>query len=102
MTPHRLSLLAAAAVLCLAAGCLAEDYKALYKSFKEIPGIQKAEDGQRYIVAGEGEETKVYLVAKDEASKNIYFIDAESKQPQWSDPRGEGELPSSVCQRLDL
>ncbi|KAG2422692.1 hypothetical protein HXX76_015856 [Chlamydomonas incerta] len=72
--------------LCLSASCLAQksEFKHLYKKVKDVPGVAKGEDGQFYINV---EEEKYYVV-KDQESKNIYFVNEATSEPQWHDPRG--------------
>ncbi|GIL71095.1 hypothetical protein Vretimale_17834 [Volvox reticuliferus] len=100
MASERFMLLVLGAVLCLSAECLAHNYKTLYTSFKEVPDIQKADDGQRYVMVGEGAGATRFFVVKDEASKNIYFINEATSAPQWHDPRGAA--PSDEPQNIDI
>nr|BAF46278.1 hypothetical protein [Chlamydomonas reinhardtii] len=72
--------------MCLSGACFAEksEFKHLYKKIKDVPGVAKGEDGQFYINV---EEEKFYVV-KDQESKNIYFVNEATSEPQWHDPRG--------------
>ncbi|EFJ48196.1 hypothetical protein VOLCADRAFT_104886 [Volvox carteri f. nagariensis] len=89
-----------ALAVCLSASCLAQEYKTLYKSFKEIPDVSKADDGQRFLMVGEGAEATRYLVVKDSETKNVYFINENTKEPQWHDPRIA--VPSEEPQTMDI
>lgn len=79
-----------AASILLSAGCIAQEYKNLYKSFKEVPDIYKGDDGKQYVMVGEGVDATRFLVAKDDASKNLYFVNTVTSVAQWTDPRGDG------------
>ncbi|PNH08929.1 hypothetical protein TSOC_004489 [Tetrabaena socialis] len=94
---------AVATVLCLAACCMAQEevqeevkLKSNYMRFKDVPGIQKGEDGQWFIDVAE----QKYYVAKDGETKLLYFINAENSEPQWHDPRGPA--PTASGETIDI
>ncbi|KXZ42520.1 hypothetical protein GPECTOR_139g676 [Gonium pectorale] len=97
-------LLLAAAVLlfscCLAQEAAEAQFKSQYTKFKDVPGIKKGEDGQRYIEVGEGEEAERWLVVKHEESKMLFFYNQAADQAIWHDPRGPA--PKSEAESIDI
>ncbi|GFR42962.1 hypothetical protein Agub_g3960 [Astrephomene gubernaculifera] len=85
MVSQKIVLLAVAALLCLSSGCFAQQ---IYRRYVDVPGIEKDSDGQHYIQVNSGDTQTKYYVARDKESKQLYFINEETSQPQWHDPRG--------------
>ena len=74
--------LLALGLLCLFCTASAQQYK----RFKDVPGIQKTEEGQYFLEHG----GITYGVFRDEEKGGVFFANEAAGMAQWHDPRGPG------------
>ncbi len=82
-----LVLLITAVLLCLTAGSeLEKVLRDRYTKFKEVPNLSKDEAGNRVLDV----EGVRWVAFKDDQSGQIYFVNTETEEAQWHDPRVPG------------